>query len=444
MRYRRLALSLSIVGALLLSSCLLRRTRTVRVTAQKAKPASQSGSVDDLASYIRGVLKISGENTAAESDAIEKLVASRPDLAALGKRAAADAHDVESRKLLAGEFMDRRFFASAYQLYQEVLSVAPRDAAAELGVARVWFEWGDYGQAAQHAEQAVALDPASAAGLDLLGRIEMRGNDLDAAASYFLAAARVQPENAAVLANAGYTLMLRGDLARARTSLEQALVRDGSLAEAHNHLGIVLFKLGEPDGALQHFLAANEPPAAFNDLGVVYLEQRKWREAREAFQRALALDPEYRKAQVNLADATSHLPMPTVIEISPLSEKRGRTLAKNIEPAGTKTSLEATGRDSRISAAYKDALGRYSHRHYQEAVEIFKWLLQQYPTDKLASNCLYWSGECYFGMGKYARAYASFKQVTSYSDSLKRQDAMIMMRRSSLMEQRKGRGQRPA
>jgi tetratricopeptide (TPR) repeat protein len=429
-----------------MSSCLWRRTTSVKVSAQKDKPAPKSSSGDELASYIRGVLKISGENTAAESEAIGKLLETRPDLKALGRRAATDAKDVESRKQLAGEFMDRRFFASAYQLYQEVLSVAPRDAAAELGVARVWFEWSDYEQAAQHAEQAVALDPASAGALDLLGRIEMRSNDVNAAAGYFLAAARVQPDNARILANAGYALMLRGDLPRARTSLEQALGVDGSLVEAHNNLGIVLAKLGEPDGALRQFLEVNEPPAAFNDLGVVYLEQKKWREARDAFQRALALDPEYRKAQVNLADATSHMPLPTVIEIAPLSENRGRTVAKNVDSAtsnplaASHASPEATGRDSRMSAAYKDALGRYYHKHYQEAIDIFKWLLQQYPTDKLASNCQYWTGECYFGMGKYSKAYASFKQVTAYSDSLKRQDAIVMMRRSTAMEQRKARG----
>src|SRR5262249_36783042 len=271
--------------------------------------------------------------------------------------------------------------------------VAPRDGAAELGVARVWFEWSDYEQAAQHAEQAVALDPGTAGGGGLLGRMERRRSKREAGAPAFLSPPRGRAEHESVLANAGYALMLRGDLGRARTNLERALVRDGSLAEAHNHLGIVLAKLGEPDGALQQFLGANEPPAAFNNLGVVYLEQKQWREARDAFQRALALDPEYRKAQVNLADATSHLPLPTVIEISSLSEKRGRTVAKNVESAASKASPEAAGRDSRISAAYKDALGRYYHRRYQEAVDIFKWLLQQYPTDKLASNCLYWTGE---------------------------------------------------
>jgi len=233
-----------------MSSCLWRRTTSVKVSAQKEKPASSSNSSAELSDYIRSVLKISGENTAAESDAITKLLETRPDLAAIARRAARDAKDVESRKQLAGEYMDRRFFVSAFQLYQEVLSVAPRDGAAELGVARVWFEWGDYGQAAQHAEQAVALDPASASGLDLLGRIEMRGNDVNAAASYFLAAARVQPENAEPLANAGYALMLRGDLGRARTCLEQALNLDGSAVETHNHLGIVLAGLGEPDVAL--------------------------------------------------------------------------------------------------------------------------------------------------------------------------------------------------
>ena len=153
-------------------------------------------------------------------------------------------------------------------------------------------------------------------------------------------------------------------------------------------------------------------------------------------------DPNYSVARVNLAEAATHVPLPTAIEIPSPSEKRGRTVAKSIDSAARKASTEVTGRDRRISAAYKDALGRYYHRHYQEAIDIFKWLLQQYPTDKLASNCLYWTGESYFGMGKYNKAYVCFKQVTQYSDSVKRQDAMTMMKRSTIMEQRTGRSAR--
>jgi tetratricopeptide (TPR) repeat protein len=303
------------------------------------------------------------------------------------------------------------------------------------------MEWGDFGQAAQHAEQAVAIDPASAEGLELLGRIEMRSNNLEAAISNFLAAARVEPENARIVANAGYAFMLRGELGRARTCLEKAINLDGSLVEARNNLGIVLAKLGDSDGALRQFLAVNEPPAAFNNLGVVYLEQKKWRDARDAFQRAVALDPEYRNARANLAETSLHLPLPAVIDISSLSEKRNRTVEKKIDSAADELAVHATGRDSRISAAYRDALARYNRRRYQDAIDIFKWLLQQYPTDKLAGNCQYWTGECYFGLGKYSKAYAAFRQVTLYTDSLKKQDAVLMMRRSYAMEQRRGRSQ---
>src|SRR5215471_17295952 len=133
MRYRRSALALSCMAALCVSACLWRRTTSTKVSAQKEQRATRSNSGDDISAYIRGVLKISAENTAAESDAVSKLLESRPDLAVLARRAARDARDIESRRQLAGEYFDQRFFANAFQLYQEVLSVAPRDAAAELG-----------------------------------------------------------------------------------------------------------------------------------------------------------------------------------------------------------------------------------------------------------------------------------------------------------------------
>lgn len=47
----------------------------------------------------------------------------------------------------------------------------------------------------------------------------------------------------------------------------------------------------------------NAKPRAFNNLGVAYLGERRWDDARAAFERALALDPGYAKARANLERA---------------------------------------------------------------------------------------------------------------------------------------------
>jgi Tfp pilus assembly protein PilF len=195
--------------------------------------------------------------------------------------------------------MDEGLLPYAFQMYQEIQSIKPNDARAELGVARVWDRWGDYGLAYQHAERAVLLEPKSAEALEALGRVHLHRNQIDQALSAFLSAVEIKPDSAPLLSNTGYVFLKRGDLKQARVYLEQAVAIDDSLVEAHNNLGIALARLGEPNSALREFMAVNDPAAAFNNLGVVYLEQKQYTSARDAFRRALALDPGHKKARVN-------------------------------------------------------------------------------------------------------------------------------------------------
>jgi TolA-binding protein len=180
----------------------------------------------------------------------------------------------------------------------------------------------------------------------------------------------------------------------------------------------------------------NEPAAAFNNLGVVYMEQKRWNEAKDVFKRAVLLDPTYKKAQSNLVEAEAHVPRPTVINLPAFKDSSVALAPKNVVSGKqTVTRAEAkasvTKRESRIATAYRDALDRFRQKHYQEAIDIFDWLLEQYPTDTLASNCQYWIGESYFGLQDYKKAYTAFKRVTEYTGSAKRVDALTMMRRSA-------------
>lgn len=423
--------------------CVHRRSVTAVPMNESAKESGNTSSPNALSNFIQATLKISRENTAVAEEALKQLLKRRPDLAELSGRAAANGKDIDSRRLLAEAYMGEELLPYAFQMYQEIQAIKPDDSLAELGVARVWDRWGEYGLAFQHAERAVVLEPRSAEALETLGRVHLHRNQMDQALSAFLSALEIKPQNAALMTNVGYVFLQRGDLRQARRYLERSIAVDDSIDESHNNLGIVLARLGERERALREFMAVNDPGAAFNNLGVVYLSQKRWGEARDAFRRALTLDPAQAKAKTNLAEAEAHIPLPAVINLAPLKDSsevaktqmRPRTAKRDVERA------QALGpsakKNSRISVAYQDALARFRVRRYNEAIDILRWLLLQYPDEILASNCEYWIGESYFGLADYKQAYAAFKRVTFYSSSTRKNDAVLMMRRAAI-RQRQG------
>lgn len=80
-----------------------------------------------------------------------------------------------------------------------------------------------------------------------------------------------------------------------------------------------------------------------------------------------------------------------------------------------------------FSTAYEEALNKFYGKQYQAGIQEFTVLLRQFPNHSLAGNCQYWIGECYFGMGDYAKAVEAFNLVLSYQRSLKQDDALLML-----------------
>ncbi|MFO7890160.1 MAG: tetratricopeptide repeat protein [bacterium] len=76
--------------------------------------------------------------------------------------------------------------------------------------------------------------------------------------------------------------------------------------------------------------------------------------------------------------------------------------------------------------AYKKTLQFYYNKNYSQAINRFQNLLNSNPNHKLASNCQYWIGECYYAMRNYQQALNAFKNVLTYNSSYKFDDALIM------------------
>ncbi len=87
---------------------------------------------------------------------------------------------------------------------------------------------------------------------------------------------------------------------------------------------------------------------------------------------------------------------------------------------------------SDFSANYERGLENYYAHEYDAAIYIFNTILDTYPNHRLASNCQYWIGESYFGKGNYESALQAFEQVFQYENSVKKDDALLMMGRCYL------------
>jgi Flp pilus assembly protein TadD len=100
----------------------------------------------------------------------------------------------------------------------------PSDEAVRLG--REYFHRGDFGTAERYFREAVEKAPEDLAALIGLAASYDRLSRFDLADRVYDQIIRLSGETVPVLNNLGYSLMLRGDLVRARARFNQALERD--------------------------------------------------------------------------------------------------------------------------------------------------------------------------------------------------------------------------
>jgi len=98
---------------------------------------------------------------------------------------------------------------------------------------------------------------------------------------------------------------------------------------------------------------------------------------------------------------------------------------------GAAATFAAGSQAARGSGSYSDryqyALSLYQSRKYRDAIQVFSSLLAEDSNNKLADNCQYWIGECYYSMGNYTQAVAEFEKVFAYSKSNKADDALLKL-----------------
>jgi len=93
-----------------------------------------------------------------------------------------------------------------------------------------------------------------------------------------------------------------------------------------------------------------------------------------------------------------------------------------IKPVRTTVSGSGT-----FQERYDRARALYESRRYKEAIQEFAALLSTDSSHKLADNCQYWIGECYYGMRAYNQAIIEFEKIFTFNDSDKNDDAQLKL-----------------
>ncbi len=154
--------------------------------------------------------------------------------------------------------------AAAEQSYQQALRMAPKHLGAHLAYARFKERQGETREAIQWCQKAARLYPNEAAAFNDLGLICARhGIQGDALAAY-QRAIELQPK--------------------------RALYR--------NNIAVLLVDMGQADQALAHLLAVYPEPEAYYKLGYLLQAKGEIHQAKDAFSRAVVLNPSMREARL--------------------------------------------------------------------------------------------------------------------------------------------------
>jgi tetratricopeptide (TPR) repeat protein len=127
-----------------------------------------------------------------------------------------------------------------------------------------------------------------------------------------------------VLNNLGLAYALSGDYDSAIDAYEQAITAGSRSPKLYNNLGIAYVQRRRYVDALNTFKKATDEPRAYNNLGVALLGVGSTKKAVVCFEKAVELSPQYyEKASENLRIARQAVPNATTGAAAPNMPEAG-------------------------------------------------------------------------------------------------------------------------
>jgi Flp pilus assembly protein TadD len=179
----------------------------------------------------------------------------------------------ESQKALIEGFVDAELHVQALQAIASLREAGEDVAPFAVAQARAMHATGLTDDALALLDTHLRHHRRDGDGWAARGLILSDARKLPESVAALTRAARLLPDDAAVMNNLGFVLLATGDAEGALVRFRSAVQLDPASQRARNNLGFALARLGRDDEALAAFRAANDEADARYNLGVA-CEQR--------------------------------------------------------------------------------------------------------------------------------------------------------------------------
>lgn len=169
---------------------------------------------------------------------------------------------------------------------------AERSVDGPLTLARLAEQRGNTLEAERLYKSILEKSPDNPAVMHRLGIMQSRKGRFEEANAYFDRALQIKPEDPTLICDAGYCLYLQNRLDQAEALFRQVLEIDPNYKAATNNLALVLAEKGDDRGAFDLFRQTGTEARAHANMGFVYSRRGDIEKAKEAYGRALSIDPQ--------------------------------------------------------------------------------------------------------------------------------------------------------
>jgi Flp pilus assembly protein TadD len=208
----------------------------------------------------------------------------------------------EIERLRADLAFARKNWPDARERYVALAGANPGDGRSAERAAIASIMLGDRVTAAKLLDQATESGSASWRAWNAKGVLCDYQGDWAGADEAFAAATSMAPDEAEILNNRGWSLLLRGEWARALPLLEQAVALDPRSSRSRNNLELARAAVAEDLPQRRQGESDSDFAARLNDAGVAAAQRGQRSKAIAAFSRALAVrDKWFPRAANNLA-----------------------------------------------------------------------------------------------------------------------------------------------
>ena len=192
-------------------------------------------------------------------------------------------------------------YSEAEATYEKLLAIDSNDWLALEGRGKVYFGLSKFSEAEKIFLNVLSVKPDQWQSHEYLGLIYSRKKNYTQAINRFKTALAYQPRNTRVSNNLAVTYYINGNFDEA-VRLYQLLLKTSNNQKIYNNLALAYFQLGLYDEALDSFRNGTDTEAvAYNNMGYEHLTHRNYKEAVQAFEKAIELYPKfYPSAQKNL------------------------------------------------------------------------------------------------------------------------------------------------